>query len=159
MFPVAHADIQDSGAPLSLGWLVRIVEEKLIAIEILDDQQPVAPEAVLDRDAAGFELGAQRVEPHDLGLARLRLDVQRNEHQALADLLRPLVGEDEGAVTAVDLGDARPTILLKAPWDREAEPVHVEAERGLDARDVKHGAGKPLGHDVDATRLSARRAP
>ncbi len=23
---------------------------------------------------------------------------------------------------------------------REAEPVHIEAERGLDARDVKHGA-------------------
>jgi hypothetical protein len=33
----------------------------------------------------------------------------------------------------------------------EAEPVHVEAERGLDARDVKHRAWEPVGHGVDAT--------
>jgi len=34
--------------------LVRIVEEKLVAIEIHDHQQPVAPVAVLDRNAAGL---------------------------------------------------------------------------------------------------------
>jgi len=62
-----------------------------VAVEILDHQPPVAPVAVLDRKAAGFELGAQRVESCDRGLARLGLDVQGNEHQALADLLRPLV--------------------------------------------------------------------
>src|SRR5207249_5883233 len=135
--------------------LVRIGEEKLVAVEILDHQQPVAPAAVLDRNAAGFELGAQRVERRDRGLARLRLDVQGNEHQTLADLFRPLVGEDEGAAPAVDLGDARPAILLVTPGDREAEPVHIEAERGLDARDVKHGAGEPLGHGVDATTRPA----
>ena len=33
----------------------------------------------------------------------------------------------------------------------EAEPVHVEAERGLDARDVKHRAWEPVGDGVDAT--------
>ena len=48
-----------------------------------------------------------------------RLDVQGNEHQPLADLLRPLVGQDEGAAPAVDLGDVRPTIPLNAPGDRE----------------------------------------
>ena len=29
-------------------------------------------------------------------------------------------------------------------------PVHIEAERGLDALDVKHGACEPVGHGVDA---------
>jgi hypothetical protein len=29
---------------------------------------------------------------------------------------------------------------------REAEPVHIEADRGLDARDVKHVACEPVGH-------------
>ena len=38
--------------------LVRIGEEKLVAVEILDHQQLVAPAAVLDRNASGFELGA-----------------------------------------------------------------------------------------------------
>ena len=41
--------------------LVRIREEKLVAVEILDDQDPVAPLAFLDRNAAGFELGAQPI--------------------------------------------------------------------------------------------------
>jgi len=54
-----------------------------------------------------------------LGLVHRRLDVQGNEHQPLADLLRPLVGQDEGAAPAVDLGDVRPTIPLNAPGDRE----------------------------------------
>jgi len=36
-------------------------------------------------------------------------------------------------------------------FDREAEPIHIEAERGLDARDMKYGAGEPVGHGVDAT--------
>ncbi len=66
-------------------------EEKLVAVEILDHQQPVGPVAILDRKAAGFELGAQCVERRDRGLVRLGLDVQGNEHRTLADLLRPLV--------------------------------------------------------------------
>jgi hypothetical protein len=42
-----------------------------------------------------------------------------------------MFGEDEGAAVAVDLGDA-----LELPGDREADAVHIEAERGLDVRDV-----------------------
>ena len=52
--------------------LVRIGEEKLVAVEILDHEQLVAPAAVLDGNATGFELGAQRVERRDGGFARLR---------------------------------------------------------------------------------------
>jgi hypothetical protein len=36
---------------------------------------------------------------------------------------------------------------------REAEPVHIEAGRRLDTRDVKHGAWESVGHGVDALRL------
>ena len=42
--------------------LVRIREGKLGAVEILDDQDPVTSLALLDRNAAGFELGAQRID-------------------------------------------------------------------------------------------------
>jgi hypothetical protein len=128
--------------------LVRIGEEKLVAVEILDHQHPVAPVAVPDGNAAGFELGAQRINRRDLGLVRRWLDVQGNEHQPPAGLLRPLLGEDEGRTLAVDFGDPHTAISLDAPRDREAEPVHIEAERGLDVRDVKHGAGEPLSHGV-----------
>src|SRR5262245_59092723 len=47
--------------------LVRIVEEKLVAVGILDHQQPVAPVPVLDRSAAALELDAQRVERRNRG--------------------------------------------------------------------------------------------
>src|SRR4051812_48354922 len=61
-------------SPLHCG-SVRIVEEKLVAVEILDHEHSVAPLAVLDRNAAAFELGAQRVERCDGRLVRLGLDV------------------------------------------------------------------------------------
>src|ERR1700688_3420339 len=77
--------------------LVRIVEEELIAVEIIDHQKPVAPRTRLDRNALGLEFRAQRVQRGDRGLARLRLDVQGNEHQTLANLLRPRVGQDKRA--------------------------------------------------------------
>jgi hypothetical protein len=80
-----------ANSPLRLLRLVRIVEEKLVAVEILDHDQPVAPVAVLNGNAAGFELGAQRVQRRNLGVVRLGLNVQGNEHQTLADLLRPLL--------------------------------------------------------------------
>src|SRR5687767_7368817 len=99
--------------------VVRIVEEELVAVEILDHQQPVAPVAVLDRNAAGLELGAQRIECRDRRFARLGLDVQGNEYQTLAHLLRPLVREYEGAAPAIDLSDERPTTFLVSPRDRE----------------------------------------
>jgi hypothetical protein len=72
--------------------LVRKVEEELIAVEIIDHQKPVTPPTLLDRSALGLEFLVQRVQRGDRGLARLRLDVQRNEHQPLANLLRPRVG-------------------------------------------------------------------
>lgn len=128
----ASASREYSGASRWLHRLVRIVEEKLVAVQILDDQQPITPLAILDRNAVGFELGAQRIERGDGDLVRLRLNVQGDEHQPLADLLRPLVGEDDGAALAVNLGDAHPAVVLEAPRDRESESVHIETERSLD---------------------------
>src|SRR5215469_10819802 len=50
------------------GWsLVRIVEEELIAVEIIDHQQPIAPRTLLDRNALGLECRAQRVQRGDCG--------------------------------------------------------------------------------------------
>src|SRR5260370_16698091 len=67
--------------------LARIVEEELIAVGIIDHQNPVAPRTLLDRNTPGLEFRTQRVQRGDLGLARF--DVQGNEHQPLANLLRP----------------------------------------------------------------------
>jgi hypothetical protein len=106
--------------------LVRIVEEELIAVGIIDHQEPVAPGTLLDRNALGLEFGAQRVQRGDRGLARLWLDVQGNEHQPLANLLRPRVGQDKRAALPVDLCDMRSAVLVVAPGAREAEPVNVK---------------------------------
>src|ERR1035438_2311879 len=111
--------------------LVGIVEEELIAVGIIDHQEPVAPPTLLDRNAFGLELRAQRVQRGDLGLARLRLDVQRNEDQPLANLLWPRVGQDKCAALPVDLCDVRSAVFVVAPGAREAEPVNVKAKRGL----------------------------
>ena len=54
-------------------YAVRIVEEELIAVRIIDHQQPVAPPTLLDRCAPALELCAQRVQRSDRGLVRLRL--------------------------------------------------------------------------------------
>jgi len=51
---------------------LRIVEEELIAIEILDHQKPVAPRAILDRYTPGLVFCSRG----DLGL---RLGIQGNE--------------------------------------------------------------------------------
>src|SRR5271155_4225841 len=106
--------------------LVRIVEEELIAVEIIDHQEPVAPQTLLDRNALGLEFRAQRVQRGDRGLARLRLDVQGNEHQPLANLLRPRVGQDKRAALPLDLRDVRSAVLVVAPGAREAKPVNVK---------------------------------
>jgi hypothetical protein len=123
--------------------LVRIVEEELIAVGIIDNQKPVAPPAVLDRSAFGFEFSPQRIQGRDRGLLGLRLDVQGDEHQPFADLLGPLAAEDERAAPPVHLGDERLAVLLEAPGAREAEPVHVEAERGLNVRILLRGRSAP----------------
>src|SRR2546429_5700378 len=75
--------------------LVRIVEEELIAVGIIDYQEPVSPRTLLDRNALGFEFRAQRVQRSDRALGRRWLDIQGNEHQTLANLLRPRVGQDK----------------------------------------------------------------
>jgi hypothetical protein len=41
--------------------LARIVKEKLVAVGIVDNQKPVAPRTILDRNAFGLEFCAQRV--------------------------------------------------------------------------------------------------
>src|ERR1700682_3890704 len=116
--------------------LVRIVEEELIAVGIVDHQEPVAPRTLLDRNALGLEFRAQRVQRSDRALARRRLDVQGNEHQPLANLLRPRVGQDKRAALPADLCDMRSAVLVVAPGAREAEPVNVKEERGLNIRYV-----------------------
>jgi hypothetical protein len=79
-------------------------------------------------------------------LVRVRLDVQGNEDQALANFLRPLVGEDERAALAVDLGDAGAAIFVVALGAGETELVDVEAERGFYVFNVEDGAGEPVCH-------------
>src|SRR6266404_50487 len=77
--------------------LVRIVEEELIAVGIIDYQEPVSPRTLLDRNALGLEFRAQRIQRGDRSLSRCWLDVQGNEHQPPANLLRPRVGQDKRA--------------------------------------------------------------
>src|SRR5271163_2816966 len=108
--------------------LVRVVEEELIAVGIIDHQETVAPRTFLDRNALGLEFRAQRIQSGDL---RLRLDVQGNEHHPLANLLWPRVGQDKRAALPVDLCDMRSAVLVVAPGAREAQPVDVKAERSL----------------------------
>src|ERR1039458_8637411 len=128
---------------LAGGSLGRVVEEELIAVGIIDHQEPVAPRTLLDRNALGLEFRAQRVQRGDL---RLRLEVQGNEHQPLANLLRPRVGQDKRAALPVDLCDMRSAVLVVARGAREAEPVNVKAERGLNVRHVQDGAREPVCH-------------
>src|SRR6266436_8785411 len=107
---------------------VRIVEEELIAVGIIDHQEPVAPRILLDRNALGLEFRAQRVQRGDSALAPLLLDVHGNEHQPLSNLLRPSVGQDKRAALPLDLCNACSAVLLVAPGARETEPVNVKAE-------------------------------
>src|SRR5882672_3880265 len=60
--------------------LVRIVEEELIAVGIIDHQKAVAPRTLLNRNVLGLEFRAQRVQRGDL---RLRLGVQGKENNRL----------------------------------------------------------------------------
>src|ERR1700754_4605658 len=48
--------------------LTRIVEEELIAVGIIDHQEPVTPRTILDQNAPGLEFAAQRVQRGDRGL-------------------------------------------------------------------------------------------
>src|SRR2546427_8900591 len=123
--------------------LVRIVEEELIAVGIIDYQEPVSRRTLLDRNALGFEFRAQRVERSDRTLPFRWLDVQGNDHQPLANLLRPRVGQDKRAALPIDLSDA---VLVVAPGTREAEAVNVKTERGLNVCHVQDGTREPVCH-------------
>src|SRR5690349_13522979 len=88
----------------SSGWgLVWVVEEELVAVEVVDDEEFIAPPALLDRNPLGHEFCAKRVQCCDCSLARLRLDVQGNEHQPLANLFRPPVCQDQRAALPLNL--------------------------------------------------------
>src|SRR5579871_40288 len=124
----------------------RIGEEELITVGIIDHQEPVAPRALLNRNALGFKFDTQTVQRVDLGLSRMRLDVEGNEHQSFADLLRPMVGNDKGAALPLRLRYTRSPVFLIAPGTREAEPVHIKAERCLNVAYVQDWAGEPVCH-------------
>src|SRR6516164_7913822 len=113
--------------------LARIVEEELITVWIIDHQEPVAPGTLLHRNSPGFEFRAQRIQRGDSVLAQWWFDVQGNEHQPLANLLRPRVGQDKSAPLPIHLRDA---VLIEAPGASEAKPIKVKAERGLKIRNV-----------------------
>jgi len=75
----------------NIGWcnLVRIIEEELIAIGIVDDQEPITPRTLLNRNAPSLKFHAKSIQRSDL---RLRFNIKRNEHQPLTNLLGPCVG-------------------------------------------------------------------
>src|ERR1700733_11181298 len=126
--------------------LSRIVEEELISIEIIDHQKSVTPPTLLDRNPFGLEFYAKRVQRGDRRLLRRRLDVQGNEHQPVANLLRPRVGQDKRAALPLDLCDVRPAVLVVAPGAHEAKLVNVKAERYLNIGHVQDGAREPVCH-------------
>src|SRR5579871_3917541 len=127
--------------------LVWIVEKKLIAVEIIDHQEPVAPRTLLERNALGLEFGAQCVHRGACGLRCRGLDVQRNENQPVADLLWPRFSQDKRAALSIHLCDIRSAVLVFVPpGTREAEPLNVKAERGLNVGHVQDGAREPVCH-------------
>ena len=98
--PYCRLPARPANSPIRLLRLVRIVEEKLVAVGILDHEQPVAPAAVFDGNAAGFELGAQRVERRDRSLVRLG-SAFREMASELCQPCPAIVREYEGAAPAM----------------------------------------------------------
>jgi hypothetical protein len=100
--------------------------EELIAVGIIDYQEPVSPRTLLNWNSLGFEFRAQRVHRSDRTLGPRWLDVQGNEHQPLAHLFRPRIGQDKRTAPLIDLSDA---VLVIASGTRESEAVNLKAER------------------------------
>jgi hypothetical protein len=109
--------------------LVRIWEEELIAVGIIDHQEPVAPRTLLDRNALASSsarsgpkaaISASRVSGSTFTVMNI---------SPLANLLWPLVGQDKRTTHSAALRprDARSPVLLVAPGAHEAEPVNVRA--------------------------------
>src|SRR5579859_1941406 len=134
-----------SSETVSLFW---IVEEELIAVGIVDHQQPISPRTLLDRSAFGLEFRAQRIQRRRRSFPRLGLHVQGNDHHALADLLRPCFGQDQGAALPIDLCDISLAVLVEAPGNGEAELLHIKAQRRLNITHVQDGAREPLCHTL-----------
>src|SRR5262249_48616674 len=93
----------------------------------------------------------------DGSLGRVRLDVEGNEHQRLANVLRPegagtitakklRIGQDQRAAMPINLRHARSAVLVEAPRACEAKPFHVEPERSLNVAYVQHRAREPVCH-------------
>src|SRR5580658_1278691 len=131
-----------------LAWcgLVRIVEEELIAVRVVDHQEPITPRTFLDCNAFGLKFGAQVIQCGGCGFVCGRFDVQGNEYQPFANLLRPLAGEDDRASLTFDLGDEDFAVLVVAPGVGEAELVQIKTERGHNVGHVEDGAREPLCH-------------
>jgi len=107
---------------------MRIIEEELVAIGIFDHQESVAPRTVLDWDVPGHKFYTQSIQCNRCGLVGRRLDVQGNEHESLADLVRPLVGKNQCTTLPFDLCNTRSTVFFVTPRTRTAKPLHVEAK-------------------------------
>jgi len=54
----------------------RIVKEELIAVGIIDHQEPIAPRTLLHRHASGLKFPAQGIYCGGRGFARVRLDIE-----------------------------------------------------------------------------------
>src|SRR5579883_1714644 len=144
MPPASQRDRYDS-AHSSVGCsLARIVEEELIAIGIVDHNTPVTPRTFLNRNTPGLELRAQCIHCRDLGLARF--GIQRNEYQPFANLLRPLVGQDQRAALPFRLRHACSAVLFITPEAGKSKPFHIKAERRINVSNVQDGTGKPVCH-------------
>src|ERR1041384_5654836 len=90
--------------------LVRIIEEELIPVRIIDDQEAVAPPTTLDHNTLGREFRAQHI---DCGNLDLGLEVQGNEYQPLANFLRPRVSQETRATVPSILSDTWPEKIGK----------------------------------------------
>ena len=84
----------------------RIGEVELVAVRVRDDHEPVAPLPVLYIHAAPFQFRPQGIQ---------HADIERDEHQALANFIGPLRRENELAALPVDLRDPRFPLLLISP--------------------------------------------
>ncbi len=128
------------------GWdFIRVVEEQLVSVEIVDHQKPITPRTVLGRNTLGFELFSQRVQSSNLLLHR---DVEGDEYQALARLLRPRIREDESAARPFDLRNMRFSILIVAPGAGESKLVNVKAQGSFNVCYMENGTREPVCHEA-----------
>jgi hypothetical protein len=95
----------------------------------------VSPIPVLQFHVVAFKLGTE--------LINRLTDTERDEHEALANLVRPLTRENKRATLTVGLRDKRFAVFLEAPTLREPQSIHIEVERAIDVGDEQDGASMP----------------